>query len=401
MKPLIHLPAWAGMLPLLSVILLTKTGIASADSLPLFSAVSSQCADPSGFDSCWANVTSAAQSCYGAVNRCAGSGSCTDEATCSSTNADCTRNCVCDAYAGWINCALSSCWNKVSRGRPSLARRTVDSRCGPGMHRSLDTSPTRSKRQVFSCQYQALAAYAALHCPGAGLGPKNTGDADNYIPYIPAPANAPGGCSCDISYVYYRYVASALRATSCAARDANGTSLNPSASTEACACCGVSAQVSTFYNTCPSTDPAAVPLWSETVGVAETRLGTTACRAALVGLDCRTLGFERPGIAGGAFYQAGTLPSPGTQGLENTGNAVITSPLGGPTLVWQLGDKFPTMTAVAAAAVTSSGSGGSGGSTNGSASNAAASLVLGQPGGAAGWIMAWLAIAVTLGAVMA
>lgn len=92
--------------------------LVSAQSPPLFSSVANQCADPAGFRQCWANATATAQTCYGVVNRCPGSGTCTDENDCRSTNRDCSLNCVCDAYAEWMNCALSSCWNMVSSSAP-------------------------------------------------------------------------------------------------------------------------------------------------------------------------------------------------------------------------------------------------------------------------------------------
>lgn len=265
--------------------------------------------------------------------------------------------------------------------------------------------------QVYSCEYQNLAANAALNCPGAGLGPKNTADVDGYLPYIPAPANAPGGCSCDISFVYYRSVTATLNGRACAARVANGTANNPAATVDRCLCCSYSEEVSAFYNTCPSTSPAVVPLWNETIADGSTLLGSAACRTGLgTGFDCRTLGFEKPGIAGGSFYNAANLPTPGNQSLSNTGNAVITSPIAGPTLLWQLGNEFPTMTAVAAAvaASSSSGSGSSGsgggltsgnGTSTGGATGATA-LLHGSFIGSRAWVFAWLLVAVAGGAIM-
>jgi hypothetical protein len=250
------------------------------------------------------------------VNRCAGTGSCTDENNCSSTAALCVRDCVCDAYASWFNCALTSCWN-----------------------------------QIYSCEYQNLAMHAHENCPGAGVGPLNTDDVDGYIPYSPAPANAPGGCSCDISFVYYRHYTATANAKVCEARVTNGSS----EAVDRCRCCAASEQVSSFYNTCPSTSPASYPLFNVTIEDSLRLLSTQTCRTALAGFDCRRAGFQKPGISGGNFLTADTLPSNGTQTISNTGNA-ITSPVSGPTLVWKLGERFPNMTAVAAS-MTATGSG--------------------------------------------
>lgn len=92
--------------------------VAVASLTPVVSAVLSmskiadQCADTSGFNTCWNNALSTAQECY--QQHCEGEGTCDSENDCTSSNGDCVQVCSCLAYAQMINCAITSCWNMVS-----------------------------------------------------------------------------------------------------------------------------------------------------------------------------------------------------------------------------------------------------------------------------------------------
>jgi hypothetical protein len=249
--------------------------------------------------------------------KCSSADACSSENACSATAADCTTSCVCPAYGAWLNCALSHCWN-----------------------------------EVYSCEYQNLAVHAAGNCPGAGRGVDNTKDADAYIPFVPAPANAPAACSCDISWALYRYERTRdYDDRGCTSKVANGTLKG--ATNDTCDCCAASEAVSTFYNTCPDTAPDAVPFWDVTIGQDLATLRSAKCIKALAGVDCHAdIGFRIPGINGGGFYNASSLPQNGTATLSDMTGSTIASPLGGPTLVWKLGNAttFSDMTAVAVSA---------------------------------------------------
>jgi hypothetical protein len=63
-----------------------------------------------------------------------------------------------------------------------------------------DKHPSRRRRkrlltsttlQVYSCEYQSLAVTFLTYCPAVD------------IPFFPAPADAPGGCSCNLGDVFY------------------------------------------------------------------------------------------------------------------------------------------------------------------------------------------------------
>jgi hypothetical protein len=72
----------------------------------------STCVDPTGYTNCYNAATSAAQTCF--AQNCH-SGSCTDATSCTTNDSNnlCLPSCVCVAYAAWVNCAISSCWNQV------------------------------------------------------------------------------------------------------------------------------------------------------------------------------------------------------------------------------------------------------------------------------------------------
>ncbi len=167
---------------------------------------------------------------------------------------------------------------------------------------------------------------------------------------LPAPADAAASCSCDISYVYYRHATADGGGKVCSWRVANGTATTD-LDKDKCTCCAASEVVSAFYNTCPGTAPDSVPFWDTTVGDSLSTLRSAKCRAALdSGFDCHKLGFAKPGIKGGSFYNDQTLPSNGTATISNVAGNAITSPVAGPTVVWKLGgaDRFANVTAIAA-----------------------------------------------------
>ena len=60
---------------------------------------------------------------------------------------------------------------------------------------SLVSASRANIRQVYSCEYQNLAINAMENCEIATVFP----------PYVPAPHDAPGYCSCNIGYVYFLY----------------------------------------------------------------------------------------------------------------------------------------------------------------------------------------------------
>lgn len=73
--------------------------------------IADQCADASGYNSCYQQALSSAQTCY--QQNCEGEGTCTSENDCTSSNPDCVSDCSCIAYSDMIQCAVTHCWNQV------------------------------------------------------------------------------------------------------------------------------------------------------------------------------------------------------------------------------------------------------------------------------------------------
>jgi len=78
------------------------------------------CVDEAGVNACLALADrNMAQNCATVCG-----GECTDAFTCTSTTDACLTGCMCVTTQEYINCVLSSCWNKVRcqliHGRPSL-----------------------------------------------------------------------------------------------------------------------------------------------------------------------------------------------------------------------------------------------------------------------------------------
>ncbi|KAJ5569503.1 uncharacterized protein N7459_008933 [Penicillium hispanicum] len=125
-------------------------------------------------------------------------------------------------------CYLSNCWNKVGANL-----HFVMISCG---------SYTNSTLEVYSCEYQYLAsAYLIART------------AENTVPFYPAPANAPGSCSCNMGNILKNATASpALIQNKC-----SSYTLTEETSPTECQCCSWSAALSSRIpdGICPNTDP--------------------------------------------------------------------------------------------------------------------------------------------------
>lgn len=85
--------------------------------------------------------------------------------------------------------------------------------------------------QVYSCEYQVLVG---------GLLAEQSDPTTSDIPFWPAPANAPGGCSCNFGDIYQNVTASMdLIQTECPQYVSSGA-----IALGACQCCAWSAAVS-------------------------------------------------------------------------------------------------------------------------------------------------------------
>lgn len=229
-------------------------------------------------------------------------------------------------------------------------------------------------RQVFTCEYQHLAISTARNCP-VSLGDtfpdyyNNTGWV--WIPYFPSDPSRPASCSCDIGYVYLNQRERLTEHTTCYNNAADRT-----AALYACDCCASSAEVSVFYNTCPSTDPAAVIADGDMPQFPYGSFAASATCASVFadGVDCEQLGYANTNASTDAapFYAPDNIPSNGTETLTRNAGTVTSPPF--PTITWALGKGLSSTVAVAVTtgSPSSSGGGGGGGSGSGGTGTAAA-----------------------------
>ncbi len=85
--------------------------VASCRAALSMSNIANECADTSGYNMCYSQALSNAETCY--KNNCEGEGTCTDENDCTASNPNCVTSCSCVAYADMIQCAVTHCWNMV------------------------------------------------------------------------------------------------------------------------------------------------------------------------------------------------------------------------------------------------------------------------------------------------
>ncbi|KAJ5337514.1 uncharacterized protein N7506_005536 [Penicillium brevicompactum] len=266
---------------------------------------SSACADPEGFTSCYKdaeteytncvnnNCVGGSQACY---KSCGGIVTCMSK-QCPSLGTNCINACECQRSAHQIDCASASCWN-----------------------------------EVYSCEYQSIVADFFNLCTNPNY---------DAVPFWPAPDDAPAACSCNLGKIIKKEHFIALQMTECAN---NMTNLNQLATNKdiseygtACMCCGMSAIVSTIYDTCPNTNPTLLGLqeWYDGILVPS---DWSDCGPYLEAYDCAgDLGYGRADAgAVHKFYEPSSMPSNGTATLSNKGG-VVSTPVSGNTFTWTFG----------------------------------------------------------------
>ncbi|KAF2667245.1 hypothetical protein BT63DRAFT_480251 [Microthyrium microscopicum] len=246
---------------------------------------SNGCVNPTGMDSCMKSSTQSLMTC---VSQCGTDPGCVDTNSCGVANNPCVTSCFCQTYAERLNCALSSCWNKV-----------------------------------YSCNYQAIALSAVQICPIAVA---------RTIPFYISDNEGPGACSCNVIRLAAVFVSSQHDEIPCISSKTSGTNI--------CNCCRISEIVSVYNENCNTTAPSAISSFGEIqFGDFEN------CLPTLGSVDCQNdYGFDT-NIGPGFVWPQSAQPI-GTGALTDKGS-VMTSPLSGATLTWTL---FPgeQMTAVAA-----------------------------------------------------
>lgn len=283
------------------------------------------CADDAGFSSCQKQANDHLDKCL------------QDAKANGNTKAE-ILSCGCTFYTENINCAATSCWNKVNE-----------------------------------CNYQIFVTGFLANCPVAKAP----------IPYFPIAAGAQDACSCNLGKIFLETTQAIQESAACSNSAKGGDAGANVQIIQGCICCEISAALSrsvqfgrhrlfllsivvcrltpfSIVGTCPDTDPTLVGL--EAAHTLQTNMNTpfNSCGKYLTSFDCVSqLGFQK--IGGGQFYTPSNLPAFGKQPLTNTGG-VVTTPANGPSFRWTNAADGKTYTINAAGlgkAAQGSGNGGS------------------------------------------
>jgi len=296
---------------------------ATAADLPGVTFSSNECVDKAGFDTCYGTAIQTFDAC--------------SQQSCNSNDISlCEQACVCTAYFAQLNCVLEYCWNRV-----------------------------------YSCDHQIMQIAAHENCGITDF----TG-----FPYWRVPENAPGGCSCNLAFIYNGIFLSASKADSCVTQNSNAGLFSPD-----CSFCQLDSDVSAYYNSCPDTSPAFIDSIigdTHTIPFAELQAYTAS---ATTTYDCTSLSFLLPGFDSTASFLApGTLPTTGTGTAVSDGSGSITSPISGATITWSF---YTAIVATVTAASSTAGSGSEASSSSresqGASSGSATATATGTSGGTA------------------
>ncbi|CEJ89645.1 hypothetical protein VHEMI05476 [[Torrubiella] hemipterigena] len=287
-------------------------GVSRATSSPQNQLLLSGCADDAGFSSCQKEANEHLDKC---LQTAKANGNTKTE----------ILSCGCTFYTENINCAATSCWNKV-----------------------------------YECNYQIFVTGFLANCPVAKAP----------IPYFPIPAGAQDACSCNLGKIFLETSLAIQESATCSNSAKGGDASANVQIIQGCICCEISAALSSIVATCPDTDPNLVGL--EAAHTLQTNMNTpfNSCGKYLSSFDCVSqLGFQK--IGGGSFYTPNNLPAFGKQPLTNTGGSV-TTPGNGPSFRWTNAADGKTYTINAAGLGKAQGSGNSGsnqGNNNGGGSS--------------------------------
>ncbi|KAI5357270.1 hypothetical protein Slin14017_G122790 [Septoria linicola] len=172
-----------------------------------------RCIDSRGYEACAAPIVDTFSKCQ---NDARG-------------DTDAVSGCAVAGSQLFLNCAYENCWNIVGHGSQLPADH--------GLIKSF---------QAYSCEVQELAVAAVWSSP---ITPS--------LPYFPAPADAPGRCSCNLEEVVVAFGGSAggglsncfnsLASSSSADAISNGL--------DGCTCCAQAGAYSGLFSICPDVDP--------------------------------------------------------------------------------------------------------------------------------------------------
>lgn len=215
----------------------------------------------------------------------------------------------------------------------------------------------------------------------------------DQIPFWPAPANAAGGCSCNIGKVARKETLISAQLTECSN---NMTNLNQMSEVEdmtnyaqACICCAQSAVVSAYvYNPIPRQSTPVIfedtprrltssSIWGVCPNTKPSEIGADYwydaflgphhwedCGPYLEAYDCGSdLGYAAESAGDThTFYKPNNLPKNGTETLYNSGG-VLSTPVSGATFTWTADSLLHAITAASTNNIVSATGAGAQGAT--------------------------------------
>ncbi|KAH7417821.1 hypothetical protein BKA64DRAFT_652931 [Cadophora sp. MPI-SDFR-AT-0126] len=257
-------------------------GLVAAWEMPMGQRDASLCVAPAEYAACNKETLAAVDNCSSGLKRD------TDE----------YNECLCFNYAYLLNCEGQFCWNKV-----------------------------------YGCEYNDLVELLLDSC-GSDL--VNSDE----IPFWPAPADAPGACSCNNSAVDLEN-ANLWSTTHEACSTGEVTDPNDKNSSWNCNCCFWSISFLTTIESCPKYDFPYLNYDDERKsnlsGFDETWF---SCQDTLPTANCKALGYTYTG----EVYLPSDLPLPGTETMSNLAGQV-TAPVSGWTYTWSAAGFEQTVTA--------------------------------------------------------
>lgn len=168
----------------------TAAGVSRATSSPQNQLLLSGCADDAGFSSCQKEANEHLDKC---LQTAKANGNTKTE----------ILSCGCTFYTENINCAATSCWNKV-----------------------------------YECNYQIFVTGFLANCPVAKAP----------IPYFPIPAGAQDACSCNLGKIFLETSLAIQESATCSNNPKGGDASANVQIIQGCICCEISAALSRSVN---------------------------------------------------------------------------------------------------------------------------------------------------------
>lgn len=310
------------------------------------------CVSPDAFNQCQLNATNSGyqpclSKCPAANTTAATDGYATDFGTC-------WEGCACELYTQQLNCALEHCWNRVygcEYQKTAFNHLTICDAADP---------PSAS----------ASASAAASSSTSTTLTSQQINDvySEAGIPYFPAPADAPGACSCNLASAFEAMTLVFMGLDNCA-----GNSSDPDPS-QTCGCCAYSGGYSAFYQVCPDTS-------AQDVGIdwffdyTTDNFTSSQCGSSPIGSCVSDHGFYAlpDNSTSYSAYSAITSASAKATGTLSDLQGQVTSPASGYTVTWTANNTPHTITATSTTVKPESSSSAGSTATGSAASKASGS----------------------------